>query len=384
MSIYSKGRKLLYLVKKNNMINKVMSLAKEKADINDISIDTQKRFYDNFIKAFDMYATDEKKFDMMKKIVQAFYKNKIIKISDNFVPADIDKKRDVILVTTIKNDFDRIRLFLDYYRKIGIKFFLILDNGSTDGTKEYLKKQLDVNLFYCEEEYETYKKEGWVNRLVASVGFGYWYLIVDSDELFDYIGRERNNISQLIKNMEASGYRRGKGLLIDMYSDAPLFSSECDYSKIPEVFSYFDSESYRYVAANSFVSHWEGGPRERILGAEHIWVSKSPLLFFDEQSLIINAHYHFPLIEYERAPYIAMIRHYKYLKSDYEPFKERIKKGNFADKSDFYRKAIDLYNNNENIYFYYEDSKKFTGSQSIRYFDTIIDLFGDSDENINI
>ena len=337
-------------------------------------------FNSNFITAFSYYANDEKKFNMMEKIANSFYESDVRLVKQNFSIVDINQTKDVVLVSTVKDDLERVRLLFDYYRKLGIKYYLILDNGSKDGTFEFLRQQKDVNLFLCNEIYETYRKEGWVNRMIASIGFNCWYLIVDSDELFDYIGSETHNIEDLINKMQTQDIKRGKGLLVDMYGKKPLFQSECDYMNIPKEFSYFDSPtSYRFVE-NSFVSHWEGGPRERVLGAERIWVSKSPLIYFDENSLVINAHYQFPLEEYEKAPYISLIRHYKYLKSDYKPFIERINKNNFANKSDFYRKAIELYNKNENIVFFDNNSKKYTSSGSIRCFDAVVNLFGDSDE----
>ena len=205
MSIYSKSRKLQYWGKKGRLVRRVLDEAKGYADSLDIPRDVQEQFYANFIQAFATYATDEKKFDMMRKIVQSFYNNNIVSVEKRFDSTDVYDRRDVILVTTVKNDLDRIQLLLEYYRKMGIKFFLILDNGSTDGTLEFLREQRDVNLFSCNEEYETYRKEGWVNRLIASVGFGHWYLIVDSDELFDYIGREEHNIYQLVVKMVKYG-----------------------------------------------------------------------------------------------------------------------------------------------------------------------------------
>ncbi len=41
---------------------------------------------------------------------------------------------------------ERVRLpwFLHYYRAMGVRHFLMVDNASTDGSTEYLRNQPDV------------------------------------------------------------------------------------------------------------------------------------------------------------------------------------------------------------------------------------------------
>lgn len=48
---------------------------------------------------------------------------------------------DVLLVSTLRNERIRLPYFLKYYRDMGVSHFLIIDNGSDDGSREYLAEQ---------------------------------------------------------------------------------------------------------------------------------------------------------------------------------------------------------------------------------------------------
>jgi hypothetical protein len=51
----------------------------------------------------------------------------------------------ILLFSTVRNERVRLPYFLTYYRRLGIDHFLIVDNGSDDGTREYLADQPDVS-----------------------------------------------------------------------------------------------------------------------------------------------------------------------------------------------------------------------------------------------
>ena len=50
-------------------------------------------------------------------------------------------KNSILAFTTLRNERVRLSYFLDYYRDLGVDHFLIVDNGSTDGSREYLLEQ---------------------------------------------------------------------------------------------------------------------------------------------------------------------------------------------------------------------------------------------------
>ena len=54
---------------------------------------------------------------------------------------------DILLFSTFRNEHVRLPYFLDYYRRLGVSHFLMVDNDSDDGGRQYLARQPDVSLW---------------------------------------------------------------------------------------------------------------------------------------------------------------------------------------------------------------------------------------------
>ena len=62
---------------------------------------------------------------------------------------------------------------------------LALDNGSTDGTLDYLCGEPDVHVFSTNSSYaESNYGVAWTNELLNAFGNGHWTLTIDADEQF--------------------------------------------------------------------------------------------------------------------------------------------------------------------------------------------------------
>ena len=77
--------------------------------------------------------------------------------------------RDILLFATIRNERVRLPYFLKYYRDLGIGHFLIVDNGSTDGSLDYLKDQPDVSIWHSSQNYKRARfGMDWMNWLLRN------------------------------------------------------------------------------------------------------------------------------------------------------------------------------------------------------------------------
>jgi hypothetical protein len=67
---------------------------------------------------------------------------------------------DILLFSTIRNEDIRLPYFLKYYRDLGVRHFLLVDNDSDDGGAEYLARQPDVSLWRTGASYKRAVRDG--------------------------------------------------------------------------------------------------------------------------------------------------------------------------------------------------------------------------------
>lgn len=273
-----------------------------------------------------------------------------------------------IVVLCVKNDRKRIELLVNHYRKFGIRQFAFLDNGSTDGTYEWLAAQPDVDLYQTFEKYRTFVKEGWINRIVSYYGVNRWYILTDSDELVVYPGMEKHGFDGLLEYARRHGIKRFKALTLDMYSDGQLFSSDSDSASIQNLFCWTDSDSF--FAETKMVGRVEqaffyGGPRWRCMGAK-LKISKYPLVFFEAGTLSVDAHYQFPYQSDVGAPCHLAVLHYKFLPEDKGVFEKRgTSDGGFAGGGRHYKKYME-FARTPDATFLYGNSIRYVDSASLK------------------
>ena len=57
------------------------------------------------------------------------------------------KPGDILLFCTFRDEMIRLPYFMQYYRDLGVSHFIMVDNDSTDGGREYLAVQSDVSVW---------------------------------------------------------------------------------------------------------------------------------------------------------------------------------------------------------------------------------------------
>ena len=154
-----------------------------------------------------------------------------------------DRACQVKLICVVKNDLDRVKCLIDYYRRLGVGHFIFLDDGSSDGTREYLLDQQDADVWCSDRSYSTDIRQAWINRLIDIYGFNQWYIVVDSDELITYPYCESVSLIDITRNMAKQGYLQAHCFMLDMYTCSGLFTAS-EKSDFTYECRYFDCDGY--------------------------------------------------------------------------------------------------------------------------------------------
>ncbi|MEL6475821.1 MAG: glycosyltransferase family 2 protein [Pseudomonadota bacterium] len=176
-----------------------------------------------------------------------------------------------IAITVLRNEAVRLPFFLDYYRRLGVVHFLMVDNGSTDGSEELLRAAPDVSLWRASGSYKASQfGVDWVNWLLARHGVGRWILCVDPDEFLVYPHCDTRRLPALTRWLEQTRRASFGTLLIDIYGKGPLSATRYAPGENPmEVAPWFDAQNYVIERHNRYHNLWiQGGPRMRVYAAE--------------------------------------------------------------------------------------------------------------------
>lgn len=176
-------------------------------------------------------------------------------------------RQDAILVfATLRNERIRLPYFLRYYRDLGVDHFLLVDNGSDDGSREYLAAQPDVSLWTTPAGYKDSRfGMDWLMTLLRRHGHDRWCLTVDVDEFLIYPFCETRPIRALTDWLDASNIRTFAAMMLDMYPKGPAQDQPYREGQNPfEIAQWFDSGNYTISRNWGYGNLWiQGGPRAR-------------------------------------------------------------------------------------------------------------------------
>lgn len=181
------------------------------------------------------------------------------------------RRDDILLFSTLRNERVRLPYFLDYYRALGVDHFLIVDNGSEDGSRDYLAGQADVSLWHSAASYRRARfGVDWLNGLQMRHGHGHWCLVVDPDEFFVYPFCDTRPLRALTDWLDASSIKSFSAMLLDMYPKGPVGAEPYREGQDPfEIACWFDSGNYTMTRNPHFGNLWiQGGPRARMFFAD--------------------------------------------------------------------------------------------------------------------
>ena len=274
-----------------------------------------------------------------------------------------------ILISVIKNEFSRLHDFFRHYRTGGIERFVIIDNGSTDGSLEYAIAQPDADVYQSAEPFDWMLKQRWINKAISIFGLHRWYVYVDADEHAVFDGFGTKTFRDLAIFNEGKGVKRVRGFLVDMYADGPLVNANYPvHGHLADSFPYFDSSGYLEEKCKELVSV-KGGPRKRVFGAEEVAfdpeMTKYPLFCPEKGEGMVNPHYLWPLDGNFSSGRMIAILHYKFLPGILEKIKSAVLEKNYWDDSFEYKCYLQLLERNPSISLFGEISRMYRGPKDL-------------------
>lgn len=118
--------------------------------------------------------------------------------------------------------------FLAHYRRLGVARFVLLDDASEDGSREYLLSQPDVTLVVSGRRFgdrverprrdaiRDYRMDHvWRTCLMARYGSSGWTLLVDMDEFL--MLPDGMDVTDLATRLDARGARLAWAVMLDLY-----------------------------------------------------------------------------------------------------------------------------------------------------------------------
>jgi len=122
-----------------------------------------------------------------------------------------------------RNESARLPHLFDWYRARGVRQFFVVDNASTDGSRDLLLAQPDVEPFLAAGSYAAARMGlDWASALMDRYADGRWCLNVDADELMVWPGEQTGGLPALAARLEAEGARAIRATMLDMYPPGPL------------------------------------------------------------------------------------------------------------------------------------------------------------------
>lgn len=194
----------------------------------------------------------------------------------------LDDADAMTLFTHLKDEMYFLPAFLAHYRGLGIERFVLVDDKSEDGSREYLLDQPDVMVLGTGIRFGDSRplapghlrakteraKNAWYNLLPARFGLGRWAVKVDLDEFIPL--PDGVDFRDLARRAEGSGGRAIYGAMIDIYPERLRLGD------VPEAFDphhgwYFDALQHLRPRGRRVPAQVYHGARARLLVEHGIW-----------------------------------------------------------------------------------------------------------------
>jgi len=288
---------------------------------------------------------------------------------------------DVTVVVLVKNGLFYLDGFFRHYRELGIRHYVFMDNGSTDGTIDRIRQEpgtvilqssLPARMF--ENDFRRYVAERYCKNR--------WCLYADIDELFEFEGQQEIGLSGLLRYMRQNGYNALMAQMLDLFSQKPLREdAETPFDQVIDTYQHYDLErietapyhqtdhpltkGFDYYLQHNQVPNQRlqflfGGIRSKKF-SELCCLTKHPLIFLDPK-VEPGVHPHFS--DHLRvADFSALLRHYKFCDNSIQRDQNSVTGGALSHGED--KQRMSVVKQNADLSLYTPQALTFTGIQAL-------------------
>ena len=284
-------------------------------------------------------------------------------------------KNEIRLFAIARNESLRLPFFLKYYFEMGIDRIFLIDNNSTDNTREIAQLHQNVHVFKIDESFKNFWY--WIEFFLNKYGKNRWCFVVDVDELFSYPYAEIVPLRILINYLEQRRFNAIRSFLLDIYSKEPIIETDYIVGTNPlESCPYFDEGFYRAKVQLFDKKKWEyftteiftGGMRKRVFnkvtGISRDYHLSKISLFKNTDNVYLTGGMH-AINGANLADITGVVFHTKYfqdfIKRVEVEAKREVHHGNAVEYK-IYNKACSL---NKNISLYHSNSIKYINSRQL-------------------
>jgi hypothetical protein len=271
---------------------------------------------------------------------------------------------DIPLISMIRSELQYLPKFLNHYRRLGVDRFIFLDTGSTDGSREYLSSQRDVDLWAASGSFREYRPQ-WLTAAAHAFATDRWFVFVDADEFLVYPDMETRDLHELTTWLEKNHFMRVRGNMIDVYGHNPI--AETPLPDGGDIFAaqwWMDGPSSYYLKNDEL----RGGPRSRVFShAKSPFqpaLQKFPLQRFDSASAIVSVHHPYPFFWNAGPPYVALL-HFKFTQSLLGKIENAVREKQYWKDSYEYRVYRSLLKADPQLSLWHIGSRRYEGTATL-------------------
>ncbi|MEN3976236.1 glycosyltransferase family 2 protein [Emcibacter sp. SYSU 3D8] len=281
----------------------------------------------------------------------------------------------ILCFLAVRDEMMRLPDFLRHYRSLGVDRFVCVDNGSVDGTADFMADQPDVDLFATSSPFARARGGAfWLSGLARGRYADHWGVMADADELLVYDGCERHGLGDLVHVLEAGGQRSLPAMLLDMYPAGPLRAAiPSRDQRLTEICPLFDGRGYEPIGEDAAgtrtrIRKFRGGPRQRLFSCPgrtfYVELGKTPFARWSKDITLFDSHTVHPFDLNFVSP-TGILLHFKLMSDLVERAETAVHRRSYFNDSKAYREALPLLQSLPDLSAVWEESRRYEGSASL-------------------